>query len=456
MTTPSTLLPPTRQPPLTFGRLLVGYILLALIPYIWSATQGLEYRGIYATLLTVLNISMFAALLAQYPLSGRIDKLTKYTGVDNGMLLHRKAGEIVGLFFLLHPVLIVAPRLFIAPQKALGDMWSSIITGEVSTGVYAWALMTVFVLMSMYKDKLKISYESWRISHGIALVAVAILGTDHAVSVGRHGRYNPYFDAMWIILCTIAVGIVAYTYFYRPIVQKRRPFKLVETKKIGASDWSLTIEKDGNFPFEFDAGQFLWINTSGNPFNRTEHPFSIASSPTSLPQISFIIRELGDFTSNLDQLKPGQRVFVDGPHGVFTLNGRSASGIALIAGGAGIGPILGILRQIDDLGESRPVRLIYGNRHYDQMVFQDEIALTEKKLLDFKQTLVLEETDDQVEAKTGYISKEMLAEQFTEAQREAWLFYVCGPPVMVDAVADNLREIGVPERQILFEQLSFD
>uniref|UniRef100_UPI00248FE914 hypothetical protein n=1 Tax=Janibacter hoylei TaxID=364298 RepID=UPI00248FE914 len=86
--------------------------------------------------------------------------------------------------------------------------------------------------------------------HGIALVAVAILGTDHAVSVGRHGRYNAYFDAMWIILCTIAVGIVAYTYFYRPIIQKRRPFNLVEAKKIGASDWSLTIEKDGNFPFE--------------------------------------------------------------------------------------------------------------------------------------------------------------------------------------------------------------
>ena len=456
MTTSSTLLPPNRPPPLTFKRMLIAYVLIMLIPYAWSATQGLEYRGIYVTIVTVLNIAMFAALLAQYPLSGRIEKLTRYTGVDNGMRLHRKAGEIIGLFFLLHPVLIVAPRLFEAPQLALADFWASITTGEVSTGVFAWVIMTIWILSSMYRKKLGLSYEAWKISHGIGLVAVAILGTDHAVSVGRHGRYDPWFDVMWIILCAIAVSIVAYTYFYRPILQKRRPFKLVEAKKLGASDWSLTIEKDGDFPFAFDAGQFLWINTSGSPFKRLEHPFSIASSPTSLPKISFIIRELGDFTSNLGKLTPGQRVFVDGPHGVFTLNGRSATGIALIAGGAGIGPILGILRQLDDLAESRPVRLIYGNRRYDQMVFQDEIGQYDKKLIDFHQTLVLERSDENVEAKTGFISKELLAEEFSEAQREDWLFYVCGPPVMVDAVADSLRAIGVPEEQILFEQLAFD
>ena len=456
MTTTTTLLPPNRPPPLTFKRLMIVYILIALVPYVWSTYQHLEYRGIYATAITILNLGMFAALLAQYPLSGRIDRLTRYTGVDNGMLLHRKAGEIVGLYFLLHPFLIVAPRFFVAPQKTIDDFWISITTGEVSTGVFAWFIMSIWILSSMYRKQLKISYEAWRLSHGIGLVAVAILATDHAISVGRHGRYDPWFDAMWIVLCAIAVGIVAYTYFYRPILQKRRPFKLVGAEKVGASDWALTIEKDGDFPFQFDAGQFLWLNTSGNPFNRTEHPFSIASSPTSLPRISFIIRELGDFTSSLGSLLPGQRVYVDGPHGVFTLNGRTASGIALIAGGAGIGPILGILRQLDDLGEARPVRLVYGNRRADQMVMQAEIKGIETRLADFEQTLVLEQPDETMIAKTGYISKELLAEQFSQAQREGWLFYVCGPPVMVDAVADNLRAIGVPEQQILFEQLSFD
>ena len=453
----STLLPPTHRPPLTFGRMLLIYVVLALMPYLYSLTQGLEYRGVYVTLLTACNIAFFAALLAQYPLAGRIKAVTKITGLDNGMKLHRKAGEYIALFFFLHPFLILAPRFIHAPQKTLDDAWTTFIAGEASTGVFAWAVMTVWVLMAVFKDKLKMSYEAWRISHGLGLVAVIILGTHHAATVGRHGRYNAWFDVMWIVLCTIAVAIVAYTYFVRPVIQKKRPFKLVSAKRLSASDWALTIEKDADFPFEFDAGQFLWINTSGNAFNRSEHPYSIASSPTSLPQVSFVVRELGDFSSNLDKLKPGQRVYVDGPHGVFTLNGRQASGIALIAGGAGIGPNLGILRQLIDLNESRPVRMIYGNRRYDQMCVQDEIIAYEKALPDFKQRLVLEAEEAGVKAEhIGYIDKDFLGAQFNEDQRNNWIFYVCGPPVMVDAVTDHLRALGVPEKQILFEQLSFE
>ena len=455
--TQGNLLAPTHTPPLTFGRMLFLYVVLALMPYLYSLAQGLEYRGLYVTVLSACNIAFFAALLAQYPLAGRINAVTKITGLDNGMKLHRKAGEYIALFFFLHPFLIIAPRIIHAPQKTLGDLWSTFIAGEASTGVFAWAVMTVWVLMAMFKSKLKMSYEAWRISHGLGLVAVIILGTHHAISVGRHGRYNELFDIMWIVLCALAVGVVAYTYFIRPVIQKKRPFKLVSATRLSTSDWALTIEKDADFPFEFDAGQFLWINTSGNAFDRSEHPYSIASSPTSLPQVSFVVRELGDFSSNLDKLKPGQRVYVDGPHGVFTLNGRQASGIALIAGGAGIGPNLGILRQLVDLKESRPVRMIYGNRRYDQMCLQEEIKAYEKTLPDFKQHLVLEATEKDVEAEhIGFIDKDFLASQFDQDQRNNWVFYVCGPPIMVDAVTEHLRALGVPEKQILFEQLSFD
>lgn len=456
MNTTTALLPPTRKPPLTFGRLLILYVVLATVPFIYSLSQGLEYRGWYETLLTYLNISFFAALLAQYPLAGRINAVTSVTGLDNGMQLHRKAGEYIALYFFLHPFLIVAPRFFSSPVRAKGDLWDSLIAGESSTGVYAWAIMGIWVLMSIYRKKLKISYEAWRISHGLGLVAVAVLGTHHAISVGRHGRYDVWFDAMWVILCAIAVGIVSFIYFVRPAMQKKQPFKLVHTKKIADNDWELTIEKDGDFPFNFDAGQFLWLNTSGKAYNRSEHPFSIASSPAALPRISFIIRELGDWTGNLDKLTPGQRVYVDGPHGVFTLNGRQATGVALLAGGAGIGPNLGLLRQLRDLGDSRPVRLVYGNRRMNQMCCQEEIAQIEKEMDNFKQHLSLEQAEPGVDAHIGYLDKDYLASLFDEDKLQNWIFYVCGPPVMVDAVTDHLRALNVPEKQIQFEQLAFD
>lgn len=454
MNTSQALLPAIKRPPVAFRSLIIVYLLIALVPYGLSLTQGLELRGWYQVLVTLLSIAGLMAIMLQFALSGRFAPITERTGIDNSMSVHRQAGQLIALFFLLHPFLIVLPRLWIAPAHAVEDIWTTITSPGTQTGVIAWSLVVIWVLMAINRDRLGMSYEAWRMSHGAGFIAVIILATHHAATVGRHGRYEPWFDAMWIALCTLAVASVLYNYIVRPLRWKKQPFKLVDVKKAGSSDWRLTIEKDGDFEFAFDAGQFLWINTTGNPFDRTEHPFSIASSPAALPRISFIIRAQGDFTSNLDLLKPGQTVFVDGPHGAFTLTGRKAKGIALIAGGVGIGPILGILRQLRDVGDSRPVRLVYGNRVMEQMVFQDEIAAMDS-VLDFQQTLALEDPTEGFTGHKGLIDRTVLQDTFGSTERNEWDFYVCGSPAMVHAVEKTLRKMGVPRGRILFEQLAF-
>lgn len=427
-----------------------------VVPYLWSLSQGLEQRGIFETLVIAISIAGLAALFAQYLLAGRMQAITRHTGIDNGMRIHRKAGEIIALFFFLHPFLIILPRFWIAPQLAVDDFWLMLTSSESATGVYAWAIMSILVLLAMFKDRLPLTYEAWRISHGLGLVAVAILATWHAVTVGRHGVYEAWFDVMWIAMCTVAVGTLAYTYVVRPRLQQRKPFKIVDVQKVSSSDWGLTIEKDGDFDFEFDAGQFVWINTSGNPFNRKEHPFTIASSPASLPRVSFIIRGAGDYTSTMDRLSAGQHVYVDGPHGAFTLTGRKSAGVALIAGGVGIGGVMGILRQLRDLGTTQPLRLIYGNRVLDEMVYQDEIADTCEQLSDCQQILAVEEPpESHSSVYSGRIDLKLLQQSLDAADRAAWTYYVCGSEPMVKAVVKTLRGMGIPAEQILYEQLSF-
>ncbi|MCP5110925.1 MAG: ferredoxin reductase family protein [bacterium] len=454
MSSSPAVLPATKRPPVAWRYLIIIYLLIALVPYCLSFTQGLELRGWYPVLITVLNIAGLTAIMLQFALSGRFEPVADRAGIDNGMSLHRKAGQVLALFFFLHPVLIVLPRLWIAPAHALENFWTAVTAPEALTGVFAWSLMAVWVLMAINRDRLGMSYEAWRISHGAGFIAIIILATHHAATVGRHGRYEPWFDVMWIAMCTVAVASLLFTYIIRPLRQKEQPFQLVEANKIGSSDWCLTIEKAGDFDFAFDAGQFVWINTTGNPFNRAEHPFSIASSPAALPRISFVIRELGDFSSNLDRLEPGQAVYVDGPHGTFTLTGRKAKGTALIAGGVGIGPILGILRQLRDIGDRRPVRLVYGNRVMEQMVYQDEIAAM-SGVLEFEQVLALEDPPDGFTGHKGRLDRTLLEETFSSAERKEWDFYVCGPPVMVQAVSKTLKRIGVPRDRILLEQLAF-
>ncbi|NDR59268.1 ferredoxin reductase family protein [Aliiruegeria sabulilitoris] len=443
-----------RSAPLAFPRLLMWLGVLVLVPYGLALSQGLEIRNIYTELVTALSIAGLAAMLLQFVLAGRIGWFIRHAGLDQSMLLHRRAGQCIAALFLLHPFLIVLPRFIVAPQLAAHDIWLTFTAAETATGFYAMALLVVLVLTSVFKDRLPISYEAWRLSHGTGFAIVAILATDHAITNGRHGVYNHWFDAMWIALCAAAVASLLDTYLWQPYRRKRRPFCVAAVERVSARDSLLTIEKDGDFPFDFKAGQFAWINTSGHTGNLAEHPFSIASTPQDLPRLSFIIRNLGDYTANLAAIETGQRVYLDGPFGDFTLENAPVQDIVLIAGGAGIGPILGLLRQLRSEGCERSVRLIYGSRNPEDVVARDEIAAAETEMADFKATLVLENAPDD-STESGLLDRMLLSRMLSDSQIANAAIYVCGPPMMTRLVVRSLRAMGVSRQRIRYEKLSF-
>ncbi len=440
--------------PVTFPRLLVLLGALVLVPYGLALAQGLEIRNFYTELVTALSIAGLAAMLLQFVLAGRIGWFLRRAGLDQSMLLHRKAGQWIAALFFLHPFLLVLPRFLVAPQLAAHDIWSTFTAAETATGFYAMSLMAVLVLASVFKDRLPMRYEAWRLSHGIGFAIVAILATDHAITNGRHGVYSAWFDAMWIALCAAAVASLLDTYLWQPYRRSRRPFRVAALERASARDMVLTIEKAGGFPFAFKPGQFAWINTSGHAGNLSEHPFSIASTPQDLPRLSFVIRNLGDYSSALGEVEIGQDVYLDGPYGDFTLDTAPSQDIVLIAGGAGIGPILSLLRQLRAEGHTGSVRLIYGSRTADDVVAREEIAKAGAEMADFKATLVLEHAPDE-STEQGLIDRMLLSRTLGAGQLDSAGFYVCGPPLMIRLVTRTLRGLGVAKTRLRFEQLSF-
>ena len=85
------------------------------------------------------------------------------------------------------------------------------------------------------------------------------------------------------------------------------------------------------------------------------------------------MKALGDFTSRISALEPGIPVYVDGPHGVFSIDQSEGPGFGLIAGGAGIAGPLSMLRTMADREDVRPVVLVYANRDWDGVAFRDVI-----------------------------------------------------------------------------------
>ncbi|MDG3085716.1 ferric reductase-like transmembrane domain-containing protein [Vibrio hannami] len=446
------------------SKLLASYMALLVIPFLATFSLDMDYKGLYVcmsvclyvSILGMLNVIAMMAFFVQFPLGSRVRKLAMFANIDWSMAKHKSVGQWIGVFFLLHSLLILAPRF----QQAFTDGITSVVevvtSPQMLMGLIAWVTMVVWVLMAVFKNKLKMSYEMWRLTHVIGFVVIAVLATLHITSVGSHGQFEAQFNTMWWALCSVSIALVIYNYFIKKLSINAKPFTLVNVEKVSSSDWQITLENTSGASFEFDAGQFVWMNTSASAFNMNEHPFSIASCKKELPQMSMIIRELGDYTSSLDSLKVGQDVFVDGPYGSLSLSESDKSdAIVLIAGGAGIGPMLSLLRELASRNEQRPVRLIYGNGRYDQMVLQDQIRLLENSMPNFKQKLACVESTESSDVYHGVIDQSCIGNVLYDANANNWTVYLCGPEAMISGVKKSLKALKVPASNIHYEQLSF-
>ncbi|MFC1233678.1 ferric reductase-like transmembrane domain-containing protein [Vibrio sp. F74] len=437
-------------------KMAVIYFIGLFIPYAISRTVNMDNKGIYASILSIINLLAMMAFFVQFPLASRLKQIPFFANIDWNISTHKKVGQWLSVIFLSHPILILAPRFFVSFDDAFVSIVDTVTSPKMLTGVIAWCLMIVWILTSIFKNRLPVRYETWRLSHVVGFVVIAIIATLHITNIGSHGQFQSQFNFVWWVLCSLSVLMVGYNYFVKPTHLKKNPFTLTHVTKISSSDWLVTLVNKNRNDFNFEVGQFVWLNTSGSTKGVNEHPFSIASCKKDLPSLSFIIRELGDYTSTLGALKEGQDVYVDGPYGSLSLkDSEGTHGITLIAGGAGIAPMLSLLRELAYKHDSRPVRLIYGNNKLDQMVCQQEIQQLESEMVNFRQQLVCIEKTDLSDVHTGVIDRVCLENSINPNQKGNWAIYSCGPAPMIRAVNEHAKVLRIHSDQIHYEQLAF-
>lgn len=436
------------------GTMAVAYLALLLIPFLAAQSLDIDGKGAYFAVLGLLNTVAMMAFFVQFPLAGRLRHLPVFSNIYWSMSTHKRVGKWIGAYFLLHPALILAPRFLVSFDDGMTSVVEAITSPQLLTGIIAWGVMTVWVVLALYKDKL--NYEAWRLTHVLGFVIVCVLATLHVTRVGRHGQFEMQFNWIWWGLCAAAVGLVFYNLVAKKTRLKKTPFTLTSVARVSSRDWQIKLKTGAPDDFSFEAGQFIWINTSGSAYSMHEHPFSIASCRNDLPEIALIIRELGDYTSKLDTLSVGQQVYVDGPYGSMSLrDSEQAKGITLIAGGAGIGPMLSLLRELAAHNDPRPIRLLYGNRDCEQMVLQDEIESLQKTMPDFVQQLVCVNPTDRPGVRRGVIDQAVISETIAPALARDWAVYLCGPDAMIESVRASVKALGIPAANIYYEQLSF-
>jgi len=434
--------------------LFAGYAALCVLPLLLAALQGHAARNVFRELSAGLVMVGYIMTLLQFVLSGRFEWLSGRIGIDRTMRFHQVASWVIFGLILAHPLLYVAPRLPSGSTEALAALSRMFSSPTLLSGVIAWWLMILLVPIAVFRDRLPFRYELWRLSHGLMAIAIALFGTHHTLRVGTYSA-DRWLAAFWIAATVLALLAMLHVYVLKPLLQLREPYRVVSNRKVADRTWEITVEPERSEPIRFEAGQFVWLNLGHSPFSLIEHPFSISSAPADRPRVAFTIKESGDFTSCIGSITVGTRAYLDGPHGNFTMAGRTATGVVFIAGGVGFAPIMGMLRQLKAERYPHPLRLIYGNRVESQILFREETEEL-KDAVDFKVHYVLSEPPTGWTGTVGELTPDILDKCLEGFRDEDWLFFVCGPLPMMDSVERALMVHGISRTKIVSERFKYE
>jgi propane monooxygenase reductase subunit len=204
---------------------------------------------------------------------------------------------------------------------------------------------------------------------------------------------------------------------------------------------------------KFFPGQYVDIKI---PDTGAVRSFSMANtSSRESGLLEFVIKVYHDglFSRYLaERMAEGDRLEITGPFGVFTLR-EGDNDVVFVGGGAGMAPILSLLRAMAERGLQRKATFFYGARTKKDLCFEPELHRLEQKLPGFRYIPALSEPayDEEWDGETGLITE--VVKRHASDLRGAHA-YVCGPPPMVEAALPLLETLGVEEKRIYYDKFT--
>jgi propane monooxygenase reductase subunit len=134
---------------------------------------------------------------------------------------------------------------------------------------------------------------------------------------------------------------------------------------------------------------------------------------------------------------------------MFTLREGDDADLVFVGGGAGMAPILSLLRSMAERGITRKATYYYGARGKRDLCFESELRALAEAIPGFRYVPALSE--DEWEGETGLITNVVEAREGNLARAHA---YICGPPPMVEAAVPLLTRLGVPEKHVYWDKFT--
>jgi predicted ferric reductase len=399
---------------------------------------------------TATALGAIAAMVGTYlclvllVLISRLPVLEREVGHDRMVLWHRKVAPWALVLIVAHVVLTTIGYGQSSETSALAEFWSLITT-------YAWMMPALLAFVSMISlgviswrpIRTRMSYETWWGAHLFFYVAI-VLAIGHQLEFGSMFVDRPLVRFGWIAFYVTVAVVIAWSRVTIPVLRSwRHRLRVLDVVQETDGVTSVYVTGKDLAALQARGGQFFQWRFVTRHWWWQAHPYSLSMAPRG-DLMRVTVKDLGDQSGSLAlALRPGTRVLVEGPYGVFTAGARHGNLVTAFAAGVGITPIRAML---DDLPLGSAVTLLYRLGSMDAVPLRAELEALAAE--NGWQIWYLPGPRAYHPMTVNYVSR--FVPELADSD-----VYVCGPEPFSQGVLAVARAAGVPESHLHYESFTF-
>ncbi|MGW2426283.1 ferredoxin reductase family protein [Streptomyces sp. NPDC001709] len=413
----------------------------AAVVALWWAQTG----SVVGTAAWLTGAGRIAGLLCGYAcavlvgLMARVPLLERRIGSDRVARWHAMAGRYTVCLLVAHVVLVLAG--YAAQDRA--SLWHETVTvvldyPDMLKATAGTVILFAVGITSARAVRRRTSHEFWYYVHLLTYAAV-FLAFFHQLTLGNEFNGRPVATAVWYALYLGVAALVLWFRILAPVrLNRRHRLRVDSVHREAPGVYSVVVRGRRLDELGARPGQFFRWRFLGEGMRWTSTPYSLSAPPR--PELMRItVKALGDHSAAVARLRPGTRVWAEGPYGSLTADRAAGHRSLLIAAGVGVTPLRALFETLP--GE---VSLLYRARRAEDLALGQELEAIARR----RGAQVLYALNGPRGERPPLTAQSLSATFPGLAGHDV---YICGPHGFARDVYEALRAAGVPDRRIHHE-----
>ncbi|MFC5860326.1 ferric reductase-like transmembrane domain-containing protein [Agromyces flavus] len=295
----------------------------------------------------IAGLAATGLVLVMLLLAARVPLIERAVGHDAAMALHGRIGKPVLYLLIAHGVLLLAGYAIADGVDVVAEALAIWALPDLPLAILGFALFLAVVVSSLVAVRRRLRYEAWHLIHLLSYLAV-LAALPHQFSVGGLFAEGTWQRVYWMIATVATLAAVVAFRVVAPLAGSLRHRLVVESVlPVGdPRDGIVSVTMRGRTLDRLRAsgGQFfIWRFLAAGQWWQA-HPYSLSAVPRG-DHLRITVRALGDGSATIAGIRPGTRVAIEGPYGVFSEASRSRRRLTLVGAGIGVTPIRSLLES---------------------------------------------------------------------------------------------------------------